>query len=65
MFSGHLQGPTVVWLTVNFSAQYGMKQLFSYGEQGWKLLIQTFQIHLLLLLLDTDSLVTMKTLVLC
>lgn len=29
-----LQLPTVVWLTVNFSAQYGMKQLFSYGEQG-------------------------------
>lgn len=38
--------------------------IFLWGTRT-KLLIQTFQIHLLLLLLDTDSLVTMKTLVLC
>lgn len=56
--------PSSVCLIVNFSAQHCLKQLLSYGEQGWKLLSQTFQIHLLLLLLDTDSLVTMKTFVL-
>lgn len=64
IFSGHLQVPKLFG-SVNFSAQHGLKQPLSYGEQGWKLLIQTFQIHLLLLLLDTDSLVPMKTLVFC
>lgn len=62
--SGHLRAPTALWYTSDFSAWHGLKPLLSYAEQGWKLLIQTFQIHLLLLLLDTDSLVTMKTLVL-
>lgn len=63
-FTGHPSmrrcfcAPTVIWFSVEPETA-----LFLWGARI-KLLVQTFQIHLLLLL-NADSLVTVKTLVLC